>query len=99
MGRTARQKFYHIKAWSQCRDEYIQSHTLCERCLAKGLIVPSYIVHHKVYLNDTNINDPSVSLNHENLEALCFDCHNKEHFKKDVSYRWKFVDGELQIKE
>lgn len=47
---------------------------VCERC---GNVAK--IVHHKKYLTKENINDPSVTLNFENLEALCQDCHNKEH--------------------
>lgn len=26
-----------------------------------------------------NINDPEISLNHDNLEYLCLDCHNEHH--------------------
>lgn len=100
MGRSERQKFYHSKAWSDCRNSYIQEHSLCERCMAHGLIVPAYIIHHKTYLTDENLNDPSIALNHDNLEALCFDCHNNEHFKKSISSRWKFdEDGNLEIRD
>lgn len=52
---------------------------LCERCLAKGLIVPAEIVHHKIYLTPLNINDPSITTNFDNLEALCRKCHGEEH--------------------
>lgn len=37
------------------------------------------IVHHKSYINLNNIFDPAVTINFENLELLCIDCHNKEH--------------------
>ena len=40
---------------------------------------PGCIVHHKVYLTASNINDPSIALNAENLETLCKDCHDIEH--------------------
>ena len=67
--------FYNSKAWKQCRLSYIASvHGLCERCSAGGKIV-----HHKIYLNEFNIDDPHISLGHENLELLCQDCHNDEH--------------------
>ena len=52
---------------------------LCERCIKKGEIKPAVIVHHKIYLTPFNINDERVTLNPINLEALCKDCHNKEH--------------------
>lgn len=75
--------FYQSTAWKQCRAKYIKSvGGLCERCSKKGLIVAGYIVHHKCYLTPENINDPSVTLNWDNLEYLCQDCHNKEHTLK-----------------
>ena len=46
---------------------------------AKGRLRPGKIVHHTCYLTQENINDPMVSLNFENLEYLCQDCHNEEH--------------------
>ena len=46
----------------------------CERCGR-----PAQICHHKRYLNDVNVHDPSVALNPDNLEALCIECHNAEH--------------------
>lgn len=75
--------FYQGKAWHKCRAGYIKSvGGLCERCLAKGKIKQGYIVHHKTWLTEDNINDPTVSLNWDNLEYLCFDCHQKETFEK-----------------
>lgn len=41
-----------------------------------------YIVHHKCYIDTTNIYNPDITLNFDNLELLCLDCHNKEHFSK-----------------
>ena len=52
---------------------------LCERCLAKGIIKQGDHVHHKIELTPENMNDPSVAYNFDNLELLCFDCHQKEH--------------------
>lgn len=70
-------KFYKSAAWINCRDAYFVSQDgLCERCSSPGLIV-----HHKKYLSEKSINDPDISLNWNNLELLCIDCHNKEHFK------------------
>lgn len=47
---------------------------LCERCGR-----PATICHHKKYLNRWNIDNPEISLNFDNLEALCQECHNQEH--------------------
>lgn len=71
---------------------------MCARCLAQGRIEPAVIVHHKIHLNQENVHDPSISLNFKNLEGLCRDCHNKEHFGDKTERRWKFVDGHLEIK-
>ncbi|MEK3855949.1 HNH endonuclease [Cytobacillus sp. FSL H8-0458] len=78
------EKFYKSKRWQRCRNAYfVSQHGLCERCGLGG-----DIVHHTVYLTPENINDPLISLNHELLELLCRDCHNKEHFWKEP-----LVDG------
>ena len=73
-------EFYNSKRWRDTRTAYKKSRLeLCERCLAKGIIVPAEEVHHKTRLTKNNINDYSVSLNFNNLEALCSNCHTKEH--------------------
>lgn len=72
--------FYKSETWEQCRRTYLQSvGGLCERCLSSGEYNPAKIVHHKIYITPDNINVPAITLNHENLEALCQACHNKEH--------------------
>ena len=69
-------KFYKSTAWAKCRQAYIKSkYGLCERCADAGKIV-----HHKKYITPENIHDPNITLNHANLELLCQECHNKEHF-------------------
>ena len=85
----AAKQFYKSQAWTKCREAYIKSvGGLCERCLAKGLIVPGYIVHHKCYLNSDNITDPSITLNFDNLEFVCQSCHNAIHFKEEHKKRY-----------
>lgn len=67
--------FYKSRAWQKCRAAFIISvFGLCKRCPA-----PGKIVHHTIYLTPANISNPMVSLNHELLEYLCMDCHNREH--------------------
>jgi len=79
-------KFYNSEAWQKTRQGYIDSvNNVCERCLADGRYVPGQIVHHKIYLTPQNINDPNISLNWENLEYLCLDCHNKEHMRQGIT--------------
>lgn len=80
--------FYGTQAWKDCRAAYKSSRGgLCERCLSRGLIVAGSVVHHKIELTDDNVNDPSVSLNWENLELLCRDCHEQHHQRS--LHRWK----------
>jgi len=86
-------KFYRSREWKNTREAYIcLRHGLCERCGAGGKIV-----HHKVYLTPSNIWDPSVSLNFDNLELLCQDCHNREHHGQEpVADGLRFTeDGNL----
>lgn len=70
-------EFYKSIKWMRCRNAYIQNRImidggLCEECHNK----PGYIVHHKVILTDSNISDPEISLNNNNLEYVCKDCHD-----------------------
>lgn len=68
--------FYHSKAWKRLSRAFLLSKNyICERCGA-----PAEIAHHKIYLTAENVTDPNIALNPDNLEALCLDCHNREHF-------------------
>jgi 5-methylcytosine-specific restriction endonuclease McrA len=84
MAKEFAKRFYKSKAWKKCRDGFIKSvYGLCNRCGK-----PGRIVHHKILLTPTNISDPNVSLNWDNLEYLCQECHNKEHFEKHNSVKY-----------
>ena len=90
--------FYSSKAWQDCRNEYARSRGhLCERCAAKGLIVPGEIVHHKIYIDASNINDESVTMNFDNLELLCRDCHAEEHSRGERLRYEINRDGSIRI--
>ena len=81
------QDFYWSRQWKECRTEYKKKvGGLCERCLAKGRIEAGCIVHHKQYVDVSNIQDPSVTLNFDNLELLCQNCHNLEHSARKRRY-------------
>lgn len=56
-----------------------RQHHLCENCLRKGIYKPADIVHHLIELTPMNINNPEITLNPNNLEALCRDCHVAVH--------------------
>lgn len=72
-------EFYKSQAWRRTRNAYIKYRIsidggICEVCGRElGLIV-----HHKIWLNDENCNDPTISLNFNNLRYECQTCHNKE---------------------
>lgn len=98
MAKAWAKAFYKSKAWQDCRDLYLSQHCLCERCLKRGYIVPAKIVHHKIWLDERSIKDPSIALCTDNLEALCQDCHTKEHHCEAADRRWQFNSaGELEI--
>jgi len=67
--------FYESKAWRRTR-EYInvRDNGLCARCGGIG-----EIVHHIKYLTPQNIGNVEISLNPENLELVCRECHGVEH--------------------
>lgn len=68
--------FYKTAAWASCRNAYAKSKGgLCERCLSRGIYKAGVIVHHKIHLTPDTIKDPNVSLNWNNLQLLCRDCH------------------------
>ena len=48
---------------------------ICQKCHKE----PGYIVHHKKYINESNINDPDITLNESNLEFVCKNCHEEIH--------------------
>lgn len=79
--------FYLSAAWRSCRAAYLKKEGgLCERCLRHGLYVPADIVHHKRHITPDNITDPRVTLSFDNLEALCWSCHEKEHKGRQRRY-------------
>lgn len=77
--RKKQNDFYKSRRWKKCRAAYLSQHPLCERCLKKGIATAAEHVHHIIELNENNYEDPLISLNPENLEALCFECHREEH--------------------
>jgi 5-methylcytosine-specific restriction endonuclease McrA len=76
--------FYKSPAWLAARELKIMSvNGLCERCGQVGIEV-----HHKERLNVENVNESSISLNQDNMELLCRECHNHEHerFSKVIKF-------------
>ena len=88
------ERFYNSDAWRSCRDSFLKSRGyLCERCSTPDDPVTAKIAHHKTYLTEQNINDPYIALSWDNLEALCQDCHNKEHHESKRKKRYSFDEN------
>ena len=85
-----RKEFYRTKAWQDCRNRYFEMvGGLCETCRAKGKIVKGEIVHHKIELTPDNIDNPDITLNWDNLQCLCRECHAEVHELYERKRRYK----------
>lgn len=67
--------------WKRIRDSYVRAHPFCENCYAKGMLIPTEEVHHRLPLSEGGTNDRS------NLIALCKSCHARIHAERGD--RWK----------
>lgn len=72
-------EFYKSQAWRRARAAYIRTRKAidggtCEVCGQE----PGLIVHHTIWLDDDNCNDPDISLNPDRFKYECQTCHNKE---------------------
>lgn len=87
--------FYVSRAWQRTREAYAVSRSgLCERCAARGLVVPGTQVHHRVRLTPDNLSDARVTLAWSNLELLCDECHRREHDHR----QWRAdADGHVDL--
>lgn len=101
-----RKQFYHSKVWNQVRKNiWLKQNLLCNRCGLPVYVdgISDYIpkenrrtgiVHHKIYLDNINVYDDNIALDEDNLEGICIDCHNKEHFKTNgIRKEYEFDDG------
>lgn len=79
--------FYHSMSWKKCRAAYIAERIaidggMCEVC-RENL---GYIVHHKIWIDETNIQNPDITLNHNNLRFECLYCHNLEEKDGNIKF-------------
>ena len=66
--------FYNSREWHVARRITLRrDHYTCQRCGARA-----EEVHHKIELTPENIHDITVTLNIDNLECLCHNCHTRE---------------------
>lgn len=71
MAKEFSRKFYNSGAWVKTSKAYkISKFGICEKCGAVG-----EEVHHIIPLTPSNINNPAITLNWDNLMLLCRSCH------------------------
>ena len=97
MSYGVRKQFYNSKAWKTVKNNvWIKQNLLCNRChkpvYVDGLspYLPKVkrrtgIVHHKIYLDNSNVFNDYIALDENNLEGICKDCHELEHHKDQVT--------------
>jgi hypothetical protein len=99
MAKEWAKQFYNSKAWKECRKSFIQERVsidggLCQTCHKE----PGYIVHHNgIWLTPSNITDPVVALNHDNLKYDCLICHNAEKEQAEKPRYYFDVDGNMVL--
>lgn len=73
MAKDWAKQFYNSKAWRETRKQILRRDLYtCAYCYGRA-----EEVHHIIPLTPENINDPMISLNPDNLVALCHSCHDK----------------------
>ena len=90
-----RKQFYKSKAWEDFRQIVIAERTsddgyvYCAICGKPILKKYDLIVHHKIELDELNVNDNMIALNPNNVECVHFKCHNELHsrFQGGDGYR------------
>lgn len=72
MAKDFAKKFYQSPNWINTRN-YIMSkyNYICQKCKER----PAEIVHHIIWLNASNINNPEITLGEDNLTPVCRECH------------------------
>lgn len=102
MARDFSKSFYNSKEWEQVRATVMmRDKYLCQHCGK-----PATEVHHIKHLSPANVDDPSVTLNMDNLVSLCRDCHFAEHRgehgngrKVSESYEYTFDENGMLIEK
>lgn len=74
--------FYTSKPWRDLSFALkIKKGGKCERCGETLLDWSMLIGHHKIPLTESNIDNPNITLNPNNIEIICHKCHDKEHHR------------------
>lgn len=82
-------KFYSTQAWRTVRRNKLMSDPMCEVCASEGRITKADMVHHIIELR-TPIIGWEHRLDRDNLQSICYECHNKvEHEYSNNSKQYK----------
>lgn len=74
-----KERFYNTKEWRTLAKEHKKSrHFECERCKSRGKLVKVDVTHHKKPIEDY----PHLCLEWDNLESICYWCHEMEEHDK-----------------
>ncbi len=69
-------KRYKTQTWQRTRLVIIERDKgLCQECKRRGIFTRGNIVHHKIEARE----DITKFYDEDNLECICYSCHNKEH--------------------
>lgn len=91
MSQGIRRDFYNSKAWKDVRRNiWLKQNCLCAICHRPVYVdgISEYtpkeyrrrgIVHHKIYLDNSNVYDDAIALDESNLIGICKECHEREH--------------------
>lgn len=79
--------FYSSDKWRTFRMNLIlERGNKCEHCGSNIARSIDIIGHHKIELTPENVQDHSISLNPDQVELICSDCHNMEHKRFGYQY-------------
>jgi len=109
MSYGVRKDFYNSKLWKSVRQTvWIKQNLLCGVCgkpvYVDGLSewIPKSkrrigIVHHKVWLDNQNIEDDNITINEDNLIGVCKECHENIHHENKSCRKGMTFDDEGNI--
>jgi 5-methylcytosine-specific restriction protein A len=82
-------RFYSNTQWKRVRKAKLMSNPMCEVCASEGRMTKADMVHHIIELR-TPIIGWEHRLDKDNLQSICYECHNKlEHEYSNNSKQYK----------
>lgn len=95
--RAWQRKFYRDPAWEAVRVFVMDRADLrCESCGRLDDGTSQFVVDHIVEIDEKNKDDWNITLNPQNLQWLCADCHAKKHAKSDRDKKDGYEESKLR---